>query len=110
MTSKQEYVKSLVQDLKKDHTEANVQKVAERILSTTIDNQPITEAALYNLLDLVGNQIGDLYMITEQGQNMGRIKVMQRVNEIIARANINTTNSTNRPTTMQRMPRITGRK
>lgn len=110
MTSKQEYVKSLVQDLKKDHTEANVQRVSEKILSTTINDQPITEAALYDLVDLVSNQIGDLYMVTEQGQNLGRIKVMQRVNEIIARASINTTSSTNRQATMQRTPRITGRK
>ena len=86
--TKQEFAKRLAEELKSKPTTKNTVDVTNKILSATVDGEPITESVALEIVGLIETEIGDLFIISEQFDNHEQIKVMQQMHQLMNQANL----------------------
>lgn len=85
--TKQEYAKKKAEELKKLPTNRTVISVVSDIHNLKSDGEPITEAVENEIVELIGREVGELQLLSEQYDNKEQISVMQQMHKLMDQAN-----------------------
>lgn len=85
--TKQEFAKELAGELKSKPTVKNTMYVTNKILGASVDDEPISESVILEIVGLIETEIGDLRIISEQFDNREQITVMQQMHKLMDQAN-----------------------
>lgn len=79
-----DYAHKLAQELEKNPTSKNVQKIAFELCSQTKSNgEKLSESDIAEILKLIEQEIGDLQVFFEQFDNKATLTVMDQMKKII---------------------------
>ena len=85
--TKQEYAKKKAEELRKLPTNRTVIAVINEILRLQVNGKPITESVANEIVELIGEEVGSLRLISEQFDNKEQISVMQQMHKLMDQAN-----------------------
>ncbi len=90
--NKEKYAHYLASELAKKPTKKNVELVTKKLMETkNNDGEYISEEIVFEIEELIGNELGEINLITEQFDNQEQITVMQKMHQLIDQANASKT-------------------
>ena len=85
--TKREYAKEKAEELRKLPTNRTVIAVINEIQRLQVNGKPITESVANEIVELIGEEVGSLRLISEQFENKEQISVMQQMHKLMDQAN-----------------------